>query len=516
MIQDLKLSTKLIGGFMVMGLMLLIGGLMGYIGISQMGGNLRTFSEIRLPAIQAIGVISEAQQDISATVQSLLTPELLNNEAEKLRLFKNLEAAWVRAEKGWKSYEILTRTKEGEALWNNLKPSWEAWRTGHNEVIQFLKEGKRTEAWALSAGQEVNSFSQAERLLLELSALNLKLGEEARKAGPGLVLWQKRLASAGTVVGLVIALALGIFFTRSITRPINRIIGNLNHISDQFAAASGQISSSSHQLAEGTSEQAAAVQETSSVTEELTSANQRHDEFIQKLKGTTDKVEVIRNKTLKNIQEAAVAMKAVKESSAETSRAVKTIEEIAFQTNLLALNASVEAARAGEAGAGFAVVADEVRNLAIRSAEAANNTSALIERTVQAILRGSELVDTSTIQFQAFSGAANQYVAAIHKASDTSKEQARAFEQINISVREINRVDQENAACAEEAAAAAEEMNAQSAAMKRYVSELADVIGQNGTRAGSSSEGRKIFGMKLLPLVKETGYLSPATVQSEV
>ena len=513
MIQDLKLSTKLISGFMVMGLMLLIGGFMGFIGISQMGRNLRTFSEIRLPAIHAIGVISEAQQDISATVQSLLTPELLNNEAEKSRLFKNLEEAWGRADKGWKSYETLPRTKEAEALWSNLKPAWEAWRTSHDEVIQFLKEGKRSEAWALSAGREIDSFSQAERLLLELSALNLKLGEEARKAGPGLVLWQKRMALAGTVIGLIIALALGFFLTLSITKPISRIIGNLNHLSDQFAAAAGQISSSSHQLAEGTSKQAAAVQETSSVTEELVSSNREHDFFIQKLNGTTSEAETVRNKTFKNIKEAALAMKEIKESSAKTSKTVKTIEEIAFQTNLLALNASVEAARAGEAGAGFAVVADEVRNLAIRSAEAANNTSVLIEKTVQAILRGSELVDNCTVQFQDFSEKANSFVVVINRASETTQEEARAFEQINISIRDINRVDQENAACAEETAAAAEEMNAQSVVMKRSVSELAAVIGQN---AGSTSEGRKFFGMKLLPLVKGTGYLAPAAVQSEV
>ena len=111
---------------------------------------------------------------------------------------------------------------------------------------------------------------------------------------------------------------------------------------------------------------------------------------------------------------------------------------------------------------------------------------------------------------------AEHYVSAIHLASDTTQEEARGFEQINVSVKEVNNVDQENAACAEETASAAEEMNAQSTAMKRYISELAAVIGQNGIRNGSSTEGRKHFKMKLLPPIRETKYLAPVTGQSEV
>jgi methyl-accepting chemotaxis protein len=512
MIQQMKLTTKLIGGFLVMGILLLIGGLVGFYGISNMSNNLRTFSEVRMPGIHSLKTIGEAQQSIVEMEQALLDPDFQRNEAEKSRLIKNLEEAWSRSEKGWNKVETLPRLKEEESLWKNLKPAWETWRKTHEETVQLLKEGRRAEAVTLSAGRGRESFGQAEKILQDLSDLNQKLGTEAKKSGPILEKWQKTLAFAGSVFGILIALALGLYFTRSISKPISRITSDLNEISNQFATASDHITSSSHHLAEGTSEQAAAVQETSSVTEELTSANRRHDKFIIKLKGITDEAEVVRKKTLKNIQEAAVSMEAIKASSAETSKTVKTIEEIAFQTNLLALNASVEAARAGEAGAGFAVVADEVRNLAISSATAANNTSTLIEKTVQAISRGVGLVDTCTEKFIEYSKMADEFVVAIDRAQEASREQAQGFERINLSIKEINRVDQENAACAEETAAAAEEMNTQSVAMKRYVSELAAVINRTDIREEPTNGNEKGYTVKRLPLTKKTNLFTPLPV----
>jgi methyl-accepting chemotaxis protein len=177
------------------------------------------------------------------------------------------------------------------------------------------------------------------------------------------------------------------------------------------------------------------------------------------------------------------SMGEISRASEETSKIIKIIDEIAFQTNLLALNAAVEAARAGEAGAGFAVVADEVRNLAMRAAEAAKNTSGLIEGTVKRIKEGSELVEKTDGGFRQVAEIVSKSGELIGEISAASSEQAQGIEQVNKAVSDMGKVVQQNASNAEESASASEEMSAQAQRLKEFVAELVALVGgANGAR----------------------------------
>lgn len=258
-------------------------------------------------------------------------------------------------------------------------------------------------------------------------------------------------------------------FLRDINHKLSKTMANIGTSSDQVAAGSDQVSAGAQALSQGATEQASSVEElaaTISVVSDMINKNstdanlatQKTNEAGAKLTQATGKM-----------QNLIEAMNEISTSSDETKKIIKTIEDIAFQTNILALNAAIEAARAGEAGKGFAVVADEVRNLAAKSAEAAQNTTKMIEDTVAAIENGNNIVNETAEMMSSVMESAAQATDLTNQISDSTKEAADSISQISIGIEQISSVVQTNSATAEESAAASEELSAQATTLNELV-----------------------------------------------
>jgi hypothetical protein len=305
-------------------------------------------------------------------------------------------------------------------------------------------------------------------------------GDEAKteyqKTAQRMQVLSAALSVFATLVGAGLALAL----TRGVSRKVRTIADTLAAGSDQTSSAASQVSRASNSLADGASQQAASVEETSSSLEEMSSMTQRNAANANSAKDLSQQTRTAADTGVAEMQEMSSAMGAIKAASDNIARIIKTIDEIAFQTNILALNAAVEAARAGEAGMGFAVVAEEVRNLAQRSAQAAKETTTLIEDSIQKNERGVQVTARVGQSLQDIAAKARQVDVLVAEIASASHEQSQGINQINLAVTQVDKVTQSNAAHAEETASAAEELSAQAEVLKEAVRELLVLVGSDG------------------------------------
>jgi len=288
---------------------------------------------------------------------------------------------------------------------------------------------------------------------------------------------QTKLMTAGLGGATVLIIAAVLFMVISkMSKTLQRMTGKLDSGAKSVATATVQISSASQTLASGSTEQAASIEETSASLEEMAAMTNQNAQNAGQADRLMQSAKSIVEKSNTSMRALTDAMGEISRSSEETQKIVKTIDEIAFQTNLLALNAAVEAARAGEAGAGFAVVADEVRNLALRAADAARDTAALIEGTAGRIAEGSSLVGQTNEAFSEIASATGRVTDLLSEIASASNEQAQGVEQINKAVTEMDKVVQSNAANAEESSSASEEMRSQAEQMQDLVGELVAMV----------------------------------------
>ncbi len=609
-----KLSVKLIGGFIAVAVVALVIGLIGFRAVTGLGSDLQSVASVRLPSVQYLTDIDSNFESLRVLQRTLLNPNLKSEDRK--RQYENLERvrkdytesmdAFEALPKGAQEAELWPRFKEAVAAWKKendvffdlvkaletgdivnplaMKERLEGFRGDHYRLMsqsttaiadgthfeggedptqcafgKWLASTKTSNAVVSKGMKDIESvhrdFHESVKKIKELTSKNdlasartfyqlktvpaaedtfeklaamrqetdkavdlynrmndqamvnafekqkvargilrelLTISEKATKETTARAAVSISQAKTGTILGMVagvlIALALGIILTLSITRPINRIIGSLSDGAEQVAAASGEVSSASQALAEGASEQAAALEETSSSLEEMASMTRQNSENAKQANALMDENGRVLEKANQSMVELIDSMTAISSSSDDTAKIIKTNDEIAFQTNLLALNAAVEAARAGEAGAGFAVVADEVRNLAMRAADAARNTTVLIEGTIARIRGGSEIVNKTAEAFSQVSQGSTKVRELVAEITAASGEQAQGVEQISKAVSEMDKVVQQNAANAEETASASEELSAQSAQMNGMVGELVSVVGGSANGRGTQEQ----------------------------
>lgn len=256
---------------------------------------------------------------------------------------------------------------------------------------------------------------------------------------------------------------------RKLTVDLSATMLQINQSSDQVASGADQVSSGSQALSQGATEQASSVEELAATITEISNKIKLTAENAKNAKDRTNDASTGISLCDQQMEQLTAAMAEISETSGQISKIIKTIEDIAFQTNILALNAAVEAARAGTAGKGFAVVADEVRSLASKSAEAAKNTTLLIESTVTAISRGTALADQTAASLQEVVVSAQSVSEIVDNIADAANEQAGSIAQVTQGVDQISNVVQTNSATAEESAAASEELSGQAAILKELV-----------------------------------------------
>ncbi len=505
---NIKIGSKLVISFIIVAL---IAGIVGGVGIFNLKKSVDDFSDLYENYGKALGDIADASisyQMVRINLRDLLLDKGYN---DRNKYVNNVENYDKQIHEDIAQFEKSIQTEDGRKTINDLKDALDRFDPYQQKIIELALAGNEEQGLALLRGE--TAVATATEINDEIAELFKLKDEKGAVVSNDLTNSANKAINTMIIIvlaGVIVAMILGICISKMISNPIkklvavaneiadgelnvevnvdskdeigmlsaafakmadnlNEVIANIISASEQVASGSNQISDLSVALAQGSTEQASSVEELTASLEEVSSQTRTNaDNAGQASKLSED---ARSNAVHGNIQmeQMIKAMGEINDSSNNISKIIKVIDEIAFQTNILALNAAVEAARAGQHGKGFAVVAEEVRNLAVRSANAAKETTTMIEESMKKVEGGTKIAnETST--------ALNTIVAAVEKAANlvsniaiASNEQATAISQINQGIMQVSEVIQANSSTSQESATASEELAGQAVLLKAQV-----------------------------------------------
>ena len=382
---------------------------------------------------------------------------------------------------------VINGMPKGDFLFA-VEDYWDIW-TGYTAVYLKLREDTNQ---TLNATMQVLYDYQKQHLADSQTILRRTKEETLAK-----IQFATRLVVIISITAMMLGGLLTIFLAHRLILLMTNITNGIRESFEQVASASGGLSTASLSLSEGASTQAASIETISASLEEMaamatnSAENSKQADLLMK-----DTKQVIErgNESMVGLGQS---MAEITNANEETFKIIGTIDQIAFQTNLLALNAAVEAARAGEAGAGFAVVADEVRNLAGRSAEAARETTNLIEGSTAKVKTGSEMALETSKSYEQISSSSDKVGAMISEITVASDEQAIGINAVKSEVLSVDHVAQSNVLSAEKMASAANVLKMEARNLEDSVNELVGLMKgvsiQNESMRQESTDEQQLF-----------------------
>lgn len=505
---NLKIGVKLISSFVLIAILAGVVGVVGIISLKNTTENFSTLFNVYGIATADVGEVGLAFQEERSTIR-----DVLFHNVDYQKSMNSLKENDAIIDAGLTKINKNLQTDQGREAFKTLSDNLSKYKENRNKVFQLVEANQNQQAVALFYGEGTAPTTAAEDAISTLFQLKIDGGVDKTTEYGATANSTIQVMIVVVVLAVIIAVVLGIFISRIISKPINQLVNvaekiadgdldvsiqaktkdevgtlsaafermsnNLNEVmtsfntaSEQVASGSRQVSASSMALSQGATEQASSIEELTASIEEIstqTNLNAQNASQANELAEAAKQNAIQGNQQMKEMLQA---MEEINEASGNIFKIIKVIDEIAFQTNILALNAAVEAARAGQHGKGFAVVAEEVRNLAARSANAAKETTAMIEGSMKKVEGGTKIAN-DTAQ------ALNQIVEGVSKATNlvaeiatASNEQASGINQINQGIMQVSSVVQTNSATSEESAAASEELSSQAELLRDQVSKF--------------------------------------------